>query len=131
LPPGEEGGFAFFGGFNQREVPTLVAYLDWIVKVDDTRLYFMLGSTLRVYFILEFGKRVQNLIVDEVSKEDIYVDIEMNPFNFVCHKINILRDIPDYIPKRLLMVENAVSLYNMAIPGEIRYYENAKKLEDY
>lgn len=121
---------AFFG-FNQREVPTLVPYLDWIVKVDDSRLYFMQGTTLKVKFILEFGKRVQNLIVDDVSREDLFVDIELGPFQFVCHKLNILRDIPGYIPRNLLEVENAVGMYNMNRPDEIRYFENARKMEDY
>ncbi len=46
------------GGFMPREISTVVPYLEWIVKYNDSRLYFMQGSTLKIQFILEFGKRV-------------------------------------------------------------------------
>lgn len=59
------------------------------------------------------------------------MDIESNPFNFVCHKLNIIRDIPGYIPRNLLVVENALSVYNVNKPDEIRYYESATKLDDH
>lgn len=44
------------------------------------------------------------------------------------YKFNILYDIPGFIPRNLLVVENAVSVYNLAKRLEISYFENANKL---
>lgn len=76
--------------------------------------------------MIKLREDILDIVVDDVIREDIYAICKSGVY-----KLNILRDIPGYLPRNLLIVENALSFFNFQRPSEIKYFESPSKIEDY
>lgn len=103
-------------------------YIDWyILQVSSYVIYFLNFKTFKVDFIIDLQKvpealgNAVTIVIDRAIHEDIYIHIhnghkdllkkpsELNTIRV--YKLNIMKDLPSYIPRNLLARENLLTLY--------------------
>lgn len=81
-------------------------------------LYFINLGTFKVDFIIgvkeladdKTGPILSHVFVDIATHDDLYVEIQSGSTVKV-FKLNIMKDLPGYIPRRLLERENMLTFY--------------------
>lgn len=93
----------------QKNHPVII-YKNWYVLANKQYLFFFSRITLRVKSSIKFQFLIVDIHIDITCKDDIYLITKPlesgHGIYYQIYKVNIIKDVPFYIPKNLFLRNN-------------------------